>query len=239
MSFDSEWEGIGPVTATSVSVVGPTTEIDIANPSGVATITFTDPRIGDPNWNGRGTISSQPGALGGMGIDIRGGSDVNTPSDQHSRILLADTDLMLQHSDASGTFTNSSIIDLFPDRIDVQKFLVVASETWHDVALLNGWVNRVGWDHFSYRLLPDGMVKLRGSVSGGTAVNGTQIGSVPAGYRPPTHDAVGPIASDVLPAAYAAANGNPRLQIQTGGNMFIYGTGPGPLFFENFLYASI
>ncbi len=107
-----------------------------------------------------------------------------------------------------------------------------AKETWHNVALLNGWANRAGLDPLQYRFLPDGTVHLRGTIAGGAAANGTQIGSVPAPYRPPTHDTVVPISSDNLPAAYAAANGSPRLQIQLGGNMFIYGTGAGPLWID-------
>lgn len=116
----------------------------------------------------------------------------------------------------------------------LKKLTGGALETWHNVALLNGWANRgATFDPLQYRLLPDGTVHLRGTIAGGTSASGTQIGTVPAGYRPPTHDTVVPIASDTLPAAYAAANGPPRLQVQSGGAMFIYGTGTGPLWIDN------
>lgn len=114
-----------------------------------------------------------------------------------------------------------------------------AAETWHDVGLLNGWANRAGWDHLSYRLDPTGRVFLRGSISGGTSASGTKIGTVPAGYRPVSFDAVNTIASDNLPAAYAAANGAPRLQVTAAGDLFIYGTGAGPLYFTGFNYSTI
>jgi hypothetical protein len=109
-------------------------------------------------------------------------------------------------------------------------------ETWHDVALLNGWANRAGFDHLSYRIDVTGRVFFRGSIAGGTSVSGTQIGTVPAGYRPASNETMAPIASDNLPAAYAPASA--RCRILTTGEIYIYTTGAGPLYFNGYNYST-
>lgn len=117
-------------------------------------------------------------------------------------------------------------------------FLEDSASGWTALGLQNGWNNRVGWNDLEYTRRPDGWVSLRGSISGGTSVNGTRITNVPAGFRPYggiEGDAVCPIASDTNSPA---ASGSARLQIQAGGDCFIYGTGAGPLYFDGISFKS-
>jgi len=273
MSFDREWEGVGPVVATELQIVDSSGNVVIdASPTPIPSIDVT----------GTGVISINDPATGKeLDLMVLGGSG-NTPEilmsghgtfasgsmsaviqmddlgDQILRIFMGrrgqdDSRAAINQWDINATrntfrmhgydvdFATSTLGWIFDGTAPggIKALIGDTPETWHDVALLNGWVNRAGWDHMSYRLMPDGTVRLRGSISGGTSASGTQIGSLPAGYRPPTHDAVGGIASDNLPAAYAAANGSPRMQVQTGGNIFIYGTGAGPLFFESYSFSTL
>jgi hypothetical protein len=145
-------------------------------------------------------------------------------------------------ADATGWYFNGDTtgtgVKFEPISASLKALVGGAVETWHDVALLNGWANRAApWAHLSYKKMPDNTVRLQGSISGGTSASGTKIGTIPAGYRPTQEDAVHPIASDNLPAAYASANGVPRLQVTNGGDMFIYGTGTGPLYFTGFSWS--
>ncbi len=50
----------------------------------------------------------------------------------------------------------------------------------------NSWANFGGaWQVAGYRLMPDGTVRVRGLVTGGTVTGGTIMATLPTGYRPP------------------------------------------------------
>ena len=226
------------IDSTGAHVISSVTGINLIQGTGgppPAILQFSDlsGANGDP-----AEISSQLSS-GGMSLFLESGTGTTGIDNGGSSFLYLGTDkAVLNYQDITGT-GGSSRLDLGRNTIDVTGTLEASGETWNNVGLLNGWVNRAGWDPLSYRIDPTGRVFLRGSISGGTSASGTQIGTIPAGYRPATHDAVNAIASDNLPAAYAAANGSCRLQVQAGGAVFIYGTGVGPLYFEGFSYSTL
>lgn len=186
-----------------------------------------------------GIISSQ-NIAGGMAISLASGEgSVGTGAGGSGHLQLDPHHSTLDFQDVSGAGSGFSRLDLQAGVIDVTGTLEVAGEVWHDVVLQNGWANRAGWNNLGYLIDPTGRVFLRGSIAGGVFASGTRIGSIPAGWRPATHDAVNGIVSDNLPAAYAAANGSCRLQVQLGGDMYIYGTGAGPLYFDGFNYSTV
>lgn len=55
-------------------------------------------------------------------------------------------------------------------------------EGWNNLTLNNGWVADV--ETPQYKLMADGTVLLRGNMMNGVTANGTQIATLPAGYRP-------------------------------------------------------
>lgn len=249
MPWNQAWSGAGVLVASSVQVVGTTTEIDINAGSGLpgeAFIIFSDvsgnnappATIGGPrdvlnNSMGVG-ITSGEGSTGLSSSIQVNDQEVNllsqlVGSGNRSQITTRSSNVTIE----ADTTTNIGQLIVNPTLITVNIPIVVASETWHDVSLLNGWTERAGLDHFMYRMDPDGYVTFRGTVAGGTSTNGTQIGAaLPIAYRP-AKDAVMAISSDNLPSTYSSANGSPRLQLQAStGDLYIYGTGPGPLYFD-------
>lgn len=233
------------IDSKGAHLISPQTGIDlIQGPGGppLATIQFTDLSGGNAD---PGRVSGQS-ISGAMAILLDSGEGtIGVADGGSSHIQLSAQHAVFDYQDIRGT-GGSTRIAMERDAINISgsvgsanNFIRYSGEDWTDIGLLNGWVNRAGWDHAAFKLFPDGTVHLRGSISGGTSASGTQIGSIPAGYRPATHDAVEDIASDNIPAAYAAANGSPRMQVQLGGNMFIYGTGAGPLFLDGFNYSTI
>lgn len=158
--------------------------------------------------------------------------DVRAIQDQWD--LAATVNSIIVHGYAPDFFTPTNGFIYDPTQGAILVSFAGTTETWHDVTLMNGWANRVGFNHLSYRIDVTGRVWLRGSISGGTSVSGTQIGSVPAGYRP-TSENIAPIASDNLPGAYAPATA--RCRVLSTGEMFIYTTGAGPLYFDGYSYS--
>lgn len=54
---------------------------------------------------------------------------------------------------------------------------------WITPTLSNGWGQYAGWEPFAYRRI-NGVVYLRGLISGGTTTDGTLIFNLPVGFRP-------------------------------------------------------
>lgn len=89
-----------------------------------------------------------------------------------------------------------------------------ASETWHDFALANGWANTVGYANAGYRLMPDGNVRLRGLITGGTNADGTALCTINANYWPQ--------ASKHLAASSSLAGRTPVINLTTTGVLQIF-----------------
>lgn len=82
-------------------------------------------------------------------------------------------------------------------------------QQWQVPVMLNGWTNSDGYAPVSYWKDPNGIVHLRGRVTGGAA--GTAIFSLPAGYRPEyTHDYV---------------LGGSRVEVRPDGNVVVIALG--------------
>lgn len=95
-------------------------------------------------------------------------------------------------------------------------------ETWHPIALQNGWVARgASWATPSYRLMPDGTVLLKGQMKSGTTADGTKIGTLPVGYRP--------IDDDNYPITSYVGSNDAILEVNPDGSMYIFNVGAGPL----------
>jgi hypothetical protein len=109
-------------------------------------------------------------------------------------------------------------------------YLQCIDNTWFAVTKLNGWVDLPGWNTLAYQFQPDGTVRLRGACRNGLANSGTQIGGIGDGNAwPRVNDRVFPISTD---NANGFGTGTPRLQITSAGDLFIYDTGFGPLYFD-------
>lgn len=94
----------------------------------------------------------------------------------------------------------------------------------------NGWVNTGGaYATPAFKLFPDGMVRFRGAIQNGT--NGAAIWALPVGFRP--------LAECVQPVASGTPTTGTRMQVQTGGLMYAYSTGAGPIYLENLTYSVI
>lgn len=88
-----------------------------------------------------------------------------------------------------GFRTNATTLGVYLSR--ATGFLELASvgpydsESWTDVAFAANWVH---WtERTQYKLMPDGTVRLKGSAqyTAGVPAGGTDIFTLPAGYRPP------------------------------------------------------
>lgn len=92
-------------------------------------------------------------------------------------------------------------------------------EVWHAIAPLNGWTN-AGTPNapFGCYLDPLGRVWLRGAIASGTTADGTHVGALPAGYYNTNFQ-------QFMSCAYttSSATSNPRLVIDTSGNITING----------------
>lgn len=58
-----------------------------------------------------------------------------------------------------------------------------APESWHTMALGNGWVSTAGFRAAQYRLVPGNLVEIDGTISG-TAATSANFFDLPAGYQP-------------------------------------------------------
>lgn len=79
--------------------------------------------------------------------------------------------------------------------------------TWNNMTFQNSWGNRGGFTSGQYTKSSDGMVTLRGLISGGSA--GTVITTLPAGYRPDAK----------LISAAVCASANCRIDINPNGQV--------------------
>ena len=83
------------------------------------------------------------------------------------------------------------------------KSLMPAEETWHALALVNGWANDAAGPAVSYRLIgsPPSCVQLTGLLDS-AASTAAQIGTVPASYAPPETKRFKPVlVAGALPAS--------------------------------------
>lgn len=234
MTAFAEWEGVGPVTATSVAVVGENTEILIDNnlsgsPPG-AQIQFLDlsGNNADP-----AIISSQRDSGGNaMGLDLETGSGTNGKS---SSIIMNTQYLSLDFTDTSGG--NSSRLKLTseaPGYVAILPYIAVESETWHALGLQNGWSQIAGYLPISYRLGVENNVKFRGAIHNGTVADNTQIATLPVGYRPQGNVLLRP---PVGPSGSGNA-GSSRIFITSAGGVFIYGmTGVTDIGFDSLSFS--
>lgn len=92
------------------------------------------------------------------------------------------------------------------------------AETWHTLGgFVNGWSGTV-----YYRLMPDNTVQMTGTLTPGTAADGTAFAGVPAGYIPASH-------SEFVPVGWyggsGAPGGRPMIQVDTAGHVRCYGCG--------------
>jgi hypothetical protein len=95
---------------------------------------------------------------------------------------------------------------------------------------INGWVNTGGaYATPAFKMFADGMVRFRGAVQNGT--QGAAIWNIAAAFRP--------IFECVEPLASATPTTGTRVQVQTGGNLYIYSSGAGPVYLENLTYSII
>lgn len=205
------------IDSTGLHVTGSVSEIDMTVDSGNdSLITFTDPTQASPlTWLGRALARATPGGLGGLALDLWSGFDVNTPTSEHSRVLISDNQLFMYHSDTSGSLAGGAQMLFLKDHIEVQKFMQVMGSTWVDSTLQNLWTNDATAEKMGTILNPDGSVLFRGTITGGTRADGTIIANIPAAYRP------------AKPKAFpVAANGTtgPRCRINTNGDIQIFGT---------------
>jgi hypothetical protein len=219
MTAFAEWEGIGPITATSVTVVGTDTSIVIDNfltgiPPG-AEIQFNDltGNGADPAF-----ISSQRDSDGNaMGLDLFTGVGNNGKS---GSIIMNTNYISLDFTDtAGGNSSRVKLTDEAPGYVAILPYIAVESETWHTPALLNGWSQIAGYLGIAYRLGVENEVLLRGTIHNGVVADNTQIMTLPVGYRPAGNvllrPPVGPTGSGNV--------GSSRIFITTAGGVFIYG----------------
>lgn len=134
-------------------------------------------------------------------------------------ITMSDTSILI------GTANNKYI------QYDYSKNALISDTAWNAFgAPVNGWTVTGGnYASPAYRVFPDGTVRLRGAIQGGT--NGSPVFNLPVGVRP--------LFEVVLPLATGTANAGCRAQIQTGGNIYFYNTGTGPIYLEGIVFSLI
>jgi hypothetical protein len=102
---------------------------------------------------------------------------------------------------------------------DTTGFLFAGSpgveNTWINLAYLNAWTTRAGFFDLSYKIMPDGMVQLRGTCVPGGA--NTVAAQLPAAVRPAKNVSF-PAAHDNVTAGQMA-----RVTIDTSGNITPFG----------------
>lgn len=146
-----------------------------------------------------------PGTTARLFFEFRSGVGGNTDTSR----------FMLRSASADATITARILADkpiIYWDPADIAG----VGEVWHNVVFANGWANLGGnWATAQYRLMPDGTVLLKGSVIGGTKVDGTVMTTLPVGYRPANdHIYMGGNAS--------AAGSTPSVRIFTSGQIQIF-----------------
>lgn len=95
------------------------------------------------------------------------------------------------------------------------------------LSLQNGWVHRSGFLQPHAKLTPDGTVMFSGTVDSGTNSDGTVMGTVPPGLEPNAN-------VSFSPGTYSGAG---RIQINTSGNMVLWGITSGSIFLDGCSYA--
>lgn len=73
------------------------------------------------------------------------------------------------------------------ESLRLQDAQSTASNVWNNLTLLNSWVNFNAATHATAQYMKDneGVVHVRGVIKDGTAVAGTVLFTLPAGFRPP------------------------------------------------------
>lgn len=98
---------------------------------------------------------------------------------------------------------------------------VLGTETWHGLAFANGWANfGAPYNTGAYRLMPDGMVQMRGLIVGGTGVDGTVIANLPAPFRP--------LGQTIISVGGGTPNKSNGILITTAGAIQVYGVAAAP-----------
>lgn len=117
-------------------------------------------------------------------------------------------------------------------QITASHTMNLVSETWHNMNLLNGWINSGTTTPAQYRkvVAPCFSIQIAGEIRNGTTTNGTVIANLPVGYRPTTRTVTIPIASLSSPAAGAAG---PFLQLFSNGDLQIWGAAGGVVEYFN------
>ncbi|OLE29613.1 MAG: hypothetical protein AUG44_03435 [Actinobacteria bacterium 13_1_20CM_3_71_11] len=87
---------------------------------------------------------------------------------------------------AVGGFTDGIIA--LPADNSIRPYLGAVAEDWHTINPGNGWGNAVGFAPCKYRLIssPAKTVEVCGNIFGGTTTAGTNLFTLPVGYRPAT-----------------------------------------------------
>lgn len=92
-------------------------------------------------------------------------------------------------------------------------------EGWHTATLTSAYVNQANWIKVSYRMLSEGIVWIVGTInkSGGGAIVGGTLFTLPAGYRPlsPTGIPMSSFGATAVGNWYATANTNGDFTIPT------------------------
>lgn len=211
-----EWEGIGPITATEVHVIGTTTAIDIvldqAGSPPPAEIIFRNPA--DPGVD-PAVIAGQQ-SNNAMDLSLDSGLDSNGKS---AGIVISGTYLNLQHDSTAIPPIGTTRIKLVDGEIRTIGEIIVEGETWHTPALAAGWSQLPGYIGIAYRLGTENNVEFKGTIHNGVVADNTQIMTLPVGYRPQASVLLRP---PVGPSGSGNA-GSSRIFIVNTGGVFIYG----------------
>lgn len=99
---------------------------------------------------------------------------------------------------------------------------IIVDQAFTPFTLANGWSVVAGRHVPGFRLMPDGTVLMRGSLTGGTTVAGTPFAALPVGYRPDLQlflNCNSNGTSDVM-AITILANGNLQISSALGSTSF-------------------
>ncbi|MFD9893722.1 hypothetical protein ACFWY9_30620 [Amycolatopsis sp. NPDC059027] len=230
MSFESEWEGSGVVTASEVDVVeartGRQIRIIVNSKITAPVISFTDPAT-PTEANIYGFRDPTTGAMT-MVVTVW---DPANQAPAGGALTLTRNAATLAYYNNLGFPANRVIVT--PTAVQTDQPVILSGEAWGHPSLFGGWSNRDGWDAIGFQKFADGRVCFRGSCEGGNVADGTKVFSLPEGYRPAGHDAVMPISAEGI------GSGPPRLQVQSGGDAYIYGIGRGPIFLDSASFSTI
>lgn len=217
MPWSVTWSGLPALVASSVSVIGSTTELDLqllntANPP-IAAIIFKD-KTGN-NANPAIIFSQRDAATNGMIIELVSQDVAQLATGE---IIIKPGDVQITALGAGGG-TQVATLELngTAGQILTGGVMIVSGEVWTAPTLLNGWTNLgTPYQTAAFRKMPDGNVQLRGVVANGTKTDGTVMFTLPAGYAP-TKD-------EIVEAGNASATGlTPTLRIRAAtGNVEIW-----------------